>query len=175
MCWTLLVGGLCFLIDKGDEHSMTRTGVVALFVYLFTIAYSLGEGPVPFMYCAEIFPLAQREQGMAWCVAFNNFWGSVLSLTFPRLLRAFTPTGAFEFYAGLNLVAFFMIFLWVPETKRLTLEELDSVFSIPTSKFSSYQIKVWLPYFFRRYIRRDKTAVLPPLVHTADVTDGYKA
>lgn len=169
MCWTLMAAGLCFLIDQGDKHSTTRTGVVAFFIYLFTIAYSLGEGPVPFMYCAEIFPLAQREQGMAWCVAFNNFWGAVLSLTFPRLLRSFTSVGAFEFYAGLNLVAFFMIFLWVPETKRLTLEELDSVFSIPTSKFSAYQIKVWLPWWFRRYIKHDKNAKLPPLVITAKV------
>lgn len=29
------------------------------------------------------------------------------------------------FYAGLNLIAFIWIFLWVPETKQLTLEELD--------------------------------------------------
>lgn len=43
MCWTLLAGGLCFLI----EDQQIRTGLVALFVYLFTIAYSVGEGPVP--------------------------------------------------------------------------------------------------------------------------------
>ena len=29
------------------------------------------------------------------------------------------------FYAGLNLVAWFMIFCFVRETKQLTLEELD--------------------------------------------------
>lgn len=81
------------------------------------------------MCCAEIFPLAQREQGMAWCVAFNFFWGSVLSLTFPRLLRLFTPLGAFLSYSGLNVVAFVIIFFCVPETKRLPLEEIDSVFS----------------------------------------------
>jgi hypothetical protein len=33
------------------------------------------------MYSAEVFPLAQREQGMAWSVAWNNAWGSVLALT----------------------------------------------------------------------------------------------
>lgn len=43
MCWTLLAGGFCFFIK--DET--IRTSLVAMFVYLFTIAYSLGEGPVP--------------------------------------------------------------------------------------------------------------------------------
>lgn len=46
---------------------------------------------------------------------------------FPRLLRALSPQGAFGFYAGLNAVAFCLIYLYVPETKQLTLEELDQV------------------------------------------------
>ena len=83
-----------------------------------------GEGPVPFMYSAEVFPLSHREIGMSWAVATNNFWASVLSLTFPRMLMAFTPTGAFGFYAGLNLVALVLIFLFVPETKQKTAYEI---------------------------------------------------
>ena len=38
---------------------------------------------------------------------------------------AMTQTGAFGFYAGLNLIAWGMIFCFVRETKQLTLEELD--------------------------------------------------
>ncbi|RSH77572.1 uncharacterized protein EHS24_003132 [Apiotrichum porosum] len=159
MCWTLLAGGLCFLI----EDQQIRTGLVALFVYLFTIAYSVGEGPVPFMYSAEVFPLVQREQGMSWSVAWNNAWGAVLALTFPRLLRALTPTGAFGFYAGMNAVAFVWIYLWVPETKQLTLEELDQVFSVPTAQFTGYQVKKVLPWWFKRYILRQKNAHLDPM------------
>ena len=93
------------------------------------------------MYSAEVFPLIQREQGMAAAVAWNNAWGAVLSLTvsnigslqgvflrqFPNILRAFTGPGAFGFYAGLNALAFVWIYLFVPETKLLTLEELDQV------------------------------------------------
>ena len=35
---------------------------------------------------------------MAFAVATNLFWTAVLSLTFPRLLAAFTATGPFGFY-----------------------------------------------------------------------------
>ena len=45
------------------------------FIYFFTIAYSLGEGPVAFQYSAEVFPTIQREQGMAWAVCINNTFG----------------------------------------------------------------------------------------------------
>lgn len=100
---------------------------------------------------------------MSWAVATCLFWASVLSLTWPRMVAAFTPTGAFGFYAALNVTAFFMIFLWVPETKQRTLEELDYVFAVPTRKHMSYQTKKAMPYFFQRWVKFDKNAKLEPL------------
>ena len=47
-----------------------------------------------------------------------DFWATVLSLSLPAILRAFTPAGTYGFYAGLNVVAFFLIWLFLPETKR---------------------------------------------------------
>ena len=36
----------------------------AMRFYLFLAFYSPGEGPVPFTYSAEVFPLTHREMGM---------------------------------------------------------------------------------------------------------------
>jgi len=161
MFWTLLVAGLCYLI----EDSTARIAAVATFVYLFAAFYSPGEGPVPFMYSAEVFPLSHREIGMSWAVATNNFWASVLSLTFPRMLSAMKPTGAFGFYAGLNLVALVLIFLFVPETKQKTLEELDYVFAVPDRKHAAYQLGTVLPWWTKRWIFWQRTATCPDLYH----------
>lgn len=125
MTWTLLAAGLCFLIPMSAGDA--RLGAIALFIYLFAAFYSPGEGPVPFTYSAEVFPLSHREVGMGWAVATCLFWAAVLSISFPAILAAFTPTGAFGFYAGLNVIAFVMIFLFVPETKQRSLEELVSL------------------------------------------------
>lgn len=163
MFWTLLVAGLCFLIDKDLEQSTPRIAAVATFVYLFGAFYSPGEGPVPFLYSSESFPLSHREVGMSWAVATNNFWGAVLSLTFPRMLRAMTPTGAFGFYAGMNLVALALIFFFMPETKQKSLEELDYVFGISTRVHANYQLRTVLPWGFRRYVLLQKDAICPPL------------
>lgn len=139
MCWTLLAAGLCFYIP---ESSSAHLGLIALFIYLFDAFYSPGEGPVPFTYSAEVFPLSHREMGMSWAVATNNFWATVVSLTFPRQLAAFGITGAFGFYAAMNAVAFVMIFLWLPETKQRSLEGTSLSFggSTLTCQVSSFVI-----------------------------------
>jgi len=162
MAWTLLAAGMMFFID--EEKKVLRTGLIAFFIYLFAAFYSVGEGPVPFMYSAEVFPLAQREQGMAWSVAVCLGFSSILSLTFPRMLRALTPPGAFGAYAAFNVIALVLIWFFVPETKLLTLEELDGVFSVPTATYGKYQTGTVLPHFIRRVIFRRKDEYLPELV-----------
>ena len=98
----------------------TPYAAIALFIYLFAAFYSVGEGPVPFAYSAEVFPLSHREQGMGWAVTVCLGFAAVLGITFPAMLAAMGATGAFCFYAGLNVLAFIGIFLWLPETKQLT-------------------------------------------------------
>jgi hypothetical protein len=169
MFWTLLAAGMCFFIP---EESPAHLGLIAFFVYLFGAFYSPGEGPVPFTYSAEVFPLSHREMGMSWAVATNNFWAAVLALTFRRLVRAFTTPGAFGFYAGLNLVALLMIFLFLYETKQRSLEELDYVFGVPTRTHAKYQLTKVLPWFCRRYLLLQKDAVCPELYHLDKVHES---
>ncbi|KAL2126880.1 hypothetical protein VTI74DRAFT_11689 [Chaetomium olivicolor] len=159
MTWTLLAAGLCTLIPLGT----TRTALVALFVYLFGAFYSPGEGPVPFTYSAEVFPLSHREVGMGFAVATCLFWAAVLGMTFPFLLKSASTVGAFGCYAGFNFVAMIMIFFLVPETKQRTLEELDYVFAVPTSRFAKYQITQALPWFVKRWVFWQRKAELKPL------------
>lgn len=122
------------------------------------------------MYSAEVFPLSHREIGMSWAVATNNFWAAVLSLTFPSMLKAMTPTGAFGFYAGLNLVALALIFLFVPETKQKSLEELDQVFSVSTRRHAQYQLREVLPWWIKKQILFQKVGPCPELYHVANET-----
>ena len=183
MAWSLLTAGLCFIIPYSisllsrlvhwlishRESNNAHLGLIATFIYIFAIFYSPGEGPVPFTYSAEVFPLSHREVGMAWAVTINLFFAAVLSMSFPRMLAAFHPVGAFCFYAGLNLLAFVMIFFTVPETKQRTLEELDYIFAVPTRTFMRYQLTKTLPYWFQRGIMCNKRATLEPLYHFKEI------
>lgn len=153
---TLLFAGFSFWIPE----QTARIGCVALGIYLFTIFYSPGMGPVPFTYSAEAFPLQVRDVGMS--LATITLWGFnfILSLTWPPLLKAFKPQGAFGYYAAWNIVGFLLVFFFVPETKGLTLEELDNIFEVPTNKFIKYQLKN-LPLNFRRHVLLQKSLPEP--------------
>ncbi|KAI2777955.1 hypothetical protein F4815DRAFT_256293 [Daldinia loculata] len=164
MMWTLLAAGLCTLMEQGTA----RTALVALFVFMFGAFYSPGEGPVPFTYSAEVFPLSHREVGMGFAVATCLFWAAVLSMTFPFILDRLHTVGAFGLYAGFNLAALIMIFFLVPETKQRTLEELDYVFAVPNRKFAQYQVTKALPYGIKRWVLFQRNAVLEPLYHKDD-------
>ncbi|KAL8688858.1 MAG: hypothetical protein Q9218_005336, partial [Villophora microphyllina] len=158
MAWTLLASGFSFYVPNS---SPAHLGLITLFIFLFAAFYSPGEGPVPFTYSAEAFPLFHREVGMSLAVSINLFFAAVLTIVFPKMSDALTPTGAIGFFAGLNIIAFFMIFLWVPETKQRTLEELDYIFAVPTRKHMHYQITKVIPYTFRRHILRRNIELEP--------------
>lgn len=87
---------------------------------------------------------------MALAVSTTNFWAAVLSLTFPRLETALGTQGAFILYAFLNLVAFVLVFLFVPETRQKGLDELDDVSIIPTRTLARYQVEEYLPWWLKR-------------------------
>ena len=80
---------ICLLITGGAFHidgRRPRIGVIALGIYLYTIFYSPGEGPVPFTYSAEAFPLYIRDVGMSWATCVCWTFNFIVALTFPRLL-----------------------------------------------------------------------------------------
>ncbi|KAI8311563.1 hypothetical protein K4K61_011866 [Colletotrichum sp. SAR11_59] len=162
MAFCLLAAGLSFLLNTG---SSARVPLIAFFIYLFTAMYGPGIGPLPSIYFSEAFPLSHREIGSAFTICVNNAVGSALTLSFPELLHKIGPTGAFCFYAGLNLLAFFVIFFIIPETKQRTLEELDYIFGVPTRRHAAYQVRTWLPWVVKRYLFFQKDAKLEPLYH----------
>ena len=137
-----------------------RVACIALGIYLYGMVYSPGEGPVPFTYSAEAYPLYIRPMGMSLATATTWFFNFVLSITWPSLQNAFTPQGAFSWYAGWNIVGFFAVLFFVPETKEKTLEELDSVFDVPLRTQARYGAKQFV-YFFQRYIFRQDVPKVP--------------
>ncbi|KAJ5294535.1 hypothetical protein N7508_009356 [Penicillium antarcticum] len=57
----LLWSGFSFWIEADNDSSKARVAMVTTGMYLFEVFYSPGEGPVPFTYSAEAFPLHVRE------------------------------------------------------------------------------------------------------------------
>jgi hypothetical protein len=69
-------------------------------------------------------------------------------------------TGALSIFAGLNMVAFVMVYLLVPETRMRTLEELQYTFDLPTRWHIAYRagyirehvVDHWWSYLTRKEV-----------------------
>lgn len=160
----LLWSGFSFWFPPGT----LRIGMIITGLYLFGMVYSTGEGPVPFAYSAEAYPLYIRPIGMSFATATTWAFNFILALTWPSMQAAMTPTGAFGFYAAFNIVGWALVLLFLPETKGRTLEELDAVFDVPLSAQVAYgrQQAAW--FFQRHILRRDIGKPKVPLSSMAD-------
>ncbi|KAL9124810.1 MAG: hypothetical protein Q9217_005907 [Psora testacea] len=146
----LLISGFSFFIDA-ETNPTGRLAGVATGIYLFMVVYSPGEGPVPFTYSAEAFPLYIREYGMAFATATTWGFNFILSLTWPALEASFTTTGAFGWYAAWNFFGWVFAYFCLPETKERSLEELDTVFKVRTRDHARYYLDM-LPWYFTKYV-----------------------
>lgn len=65
---------------------------------------------------------------MSMAISTASMWATVLSLTFPALVRGVGQMGTFGLYAVGNVVAWVLCWAFVREVKGVGLEEMDAMF-----------------------------------------------
>jgi len=153
-----------FLIPQ-DESKSGHVGSITLGLYLFTCFYAFGSGVVTFPYVAECFPLYIRTLASSLLIGNLWFWNFIIAITWPSMITAFTPTGGFCFYGAWNIVGFFLVLFFLPETKGLTLEELDEIFDVPLWEHAKYQTIEFWHDFQRNFLRRNIPKQTPLYSH----------
>ncbi|CCM06396.1 uncharacterized protein FIBRA_08655 [Fibroporia radiculosa] len=100
---------------------------MAAMLYLYVCFYSLGWGPLPWVYVADIFPTRTRHYGLATASAAQWLFNFVLSKITPNLV---TDLGykIFLMFATINIGGMAVFSLLIPETKGRSLEEMDVIF-----------------------------------------------
>ncbi|OTB10048.1 hypothetical protein K445DRAFT_27974 [Daldinia sp. EC12] len=147
MCLLMMAAALSTLTTGQNA----RVGLIAFFIFLFAAVYSPGMGPIPFTLASESFPLSHREAGCAFAIAINLLFAGLIQMFFPSIYARLHDGGSLGLFSGLNLLAFVLVFLFVEETKRRSLEDLDLVFAVRKRDFVRHQVTKYLPWFFRRY------------------------
>lgn len=108
-----------------DEGSRSRAVVACS--YLFVATFAISWGPVSWTMPAEVFPNKVRAMAVSLSTASNWAWNCGLAFAVPPLLRTINWK-MYMIFAALNGIAFIHMFLTAPETKGITLEEMDDVF-----------------------------------------------
>ncbi|KAF3034336.1 hypothetical protein E8E12_005986 [Didymella heteroderae] len=134
------------LVLKIPEEASTQPKIGAIvghyiFLVLFMIAYSIGEGPAAFVVSAEVFPLVNRELGMSLAVCWNFTGAGLLAVIAPWLLKRLDQFGLLLLFAATNLFAWFLCFWLVPSTGKEDLETVFEQLDITSMFMFKYTIK----------------------------------
>ncbi|KAJ4967576.1 hypothetical protein NE237_019425 [Protea cynaroides] len=120
--------GLTMLDTHPEDKMMWATVLSTVTVLTFVAFFSIGMGPIMWVYTSEIFPLRLRAQGTGLGVALNLVTGGVIQMTFLSLYHAITIGGSFFLFSGIASVGWVFFFTFLPETQGKTLEEMEGLF-----------------------------------------------
>ncbi|HVZ57736.1 MAG TPA: sugar porter family MFS transporter [Chitinophagaceae bacterium] len=131
----LLIGALGYIVSLASVAWCFQThagaGLLLLFLLLFIASHAIGQGAVIWVFISEIFPNNVRALGQSFGASVHWVCAAVITLITPFFLDKDSgifgknPGPIFAFFAvmmGLQLV---WILTRVPETKGVSLEELE--------------------------------------------------
>ncbi len=99
--------------------------VSAVCLFLFIAFFAVSLGPLPWVMMPEIFPQKVRAQGSSVSAASNWAFNTLVVSTFPVLLHNLGISMTFVLYGCACIVGFFWAVRYLPETRRLSLEEIE--------------------------------------------------
>jgi len=124
----LAVGAVFFAIERCGVTATPVSGVFCLVAFfVMEVFYSLGPGICVWLVLSELMPMRIRANGMAIAMFMNQFvaWG--LASSFLPWVNRWGWYSMFFFFAA-NGLLYFVIALFIPETKGKTLAELETLF-----------------------------------------------
>jgi MFS transporter, SP family, galactose:H+ symporter len=129
MLLTMLAAGFAFqsIGTHPDPAAIGSTPklilLLAVIVYIFGFAVSWG--PVVWLVCSEIFPLEGREVGMTITTMVNWTFAGLLMANALTFMERHGNSSIFYLFSGFCVLAIVFVALFVPETKGITLEEME--------------------------------------------------
>ncbi|KAI1754641.1 general substrate transporter [Xylaria castorea] len=126
-------------------NSDVGLSVMLAFICVFIFFFASTWGPGSWVLIGEIFPLPMRARGVALSTASNWLWNFIIGLVTPYMVdKDKGNLGAKVFYIWGTLCATAFVYTWflVPETKGLTLEQVDIMLVETTPRTSAK----WTPH-----------------------------
>jgi sugar porter (SP) family MFS transporter len=98
---------------------------VPLFIFAFIAAHAIGQGSVIWVFISEIFPNSVRASGMAWGALTHWVFAAIIANVFPYFSQQFGGGAIFSFFAFMMIFQLLYVWLMMPETKGVSLENLQ--------------------------------------------------
>lgn len=123
--------------DGSNPHAVSAM-IAFICIYIFFFASTWGPGA--WVVIGEIFPLPIRSRGVALSTASNWLWNCIIAVITPYMVdpdQGNLGAKVFFIWGSLCTCAFVYTYFLIPETKGLTLEQVDKMMEETTPRTSA--------------------------------------
>jgi sugar porter (SP) family MFS transporter len=131
----LLLGSLGYIVSLAMVawcfYSGAGAAMLMSFLLLFIAAHAIGQGAVIWVFISEIFPNTVRAMGQSFGASVHWIFAALITLVTPIFLDRDNgifkenPWPIFAFFAFMMALQLVWVLLKVPETKGVSLEDLE--------------------------------------------------
>ncbi|KAJ5273245.1 Major facilitator-type transporter ecdD [Penicillium angulare] len=149
LIWGAVVMCLCEYIVAivGVTHEGSHAASVCLIVFtcFYIAGFATTWGPAAWVVIGEIYPLPIRAKGVALATASNWFWNCIIAVITPYIVdenEGDLKVKVFFVWGSALFLCLLFAFFCVPETKGLSLEQVDKMLEESTPMTSAK----WKPH-----------------------------
>ena len=125
----LLIGGagmvLCLsgvaMVFFTQQHQKMLVWLLVAYIGFFAIS----QGAVIWVYISEVFPNRVRSKGQSLGSSTHWIMNAIIAFSFPVIAQRFGGAYPFVFFAVMMALMFFVVLFTYPETKGVTLEQMQ--------------------------------------------------
>jgi MFS transporter, SP family, arabinose:H+ symporter len=124
----LYIGSFGYITSLGLTtwaFSSGHFGIVPILIFAFIAAHAIGQGAVIWVLISEVFPNKHRASGQSLGSFTHWFFAALLTLVFPLMAEAMKPQYIFGLFCGMMVLQLFWVRFFVPETKGISLEQME--------------------------------------------------
>ncbi len=135
----MLIGSIGYIVSLttvawafftyGTEFTDSGSWIVLASLLLFVASHAVGQGAVIWVFLSEIFPNKVRAKGQALGTFTHWFMAAAISWTFP-MIAEISGGYTFAFYAICMVGQLFWVIYYMPETKGVSLEQIQKKLGI---------------------------------------------
>jgi len=124
----LYIGSFGYILSLGLTSWAFFTGhytIVPACIFAFIASHAVGQGAVIWVFISEIFPNRHRAAGQSLGSFTHWLFAALLTSFFPSMVTAFPPGYVFLVFCSMMVLQLIWVRLMVPETKGVSLEEIE--------------------------------------------------
>ncbi|KAG0653028.1 Major facilitator-type transporter ecdD [Hyphodiscus hymeniophilus] len=142
-----IVGIVGVTAGRESKHNTSAVSSQIAFICIYIFFFATTWGPAAWVVIGEIFPLPIRSRGVALSTASNWLWNCIITVITPYMVgtgkgQANLQSRVFFVWGALCVTCWVYAYLLIPETKGLSLEQVDRMMEETTPRTSSK----WVPH-----------------------------